>query len=69
MPDLAEKQLVLHYYHKAKTKEISSPDQKTENKLINYFTTFSMPCQSTDSLSYQLHTRILQMLNKKNTQH
>lgn len=41
MPDLDETELVLHYYHRAMTKEISSPDDQTENKLRNFYK--SMP--------------------------
>lgn len=44
MPDLGEKEVGLHCYHKAKTKGIPSPDQKTE-KVWNYFINLSMLCQ------------------------
>lgn len=59
MSDLGEKELDLHCYCKAETKEIPSPDQKTENKVRNYFLNLSMPCLPIKSLGCQLHTKLL----------
>lgn len=50
MPDLGEKEVGLHCYRKAKTKGISSPDQKTE-KVWNYFINLLTLCQSETKLS------------------